>query len=398
MPPEQVNGPAPTQPEMVKSVAFWERKMVWISLAVFILLGAGGYYMVQQQTLLQTASDNFDSGQTLPTNNTQQQQRSNTSVQAPTNNPQPPSNSPSNTAQQTTVAASANFALIPARRQSVVISGNNIFDPEYGLGIPYPTGWSAVSSNTYTNTDVRTIYLQRNDIKLTISPSVFWYSSVADAHKKDESVLKQKTLVDGTLFMVGRDDENAFFARIFWGYQYPDGSWQIVTDILQITGFSEAYIEQLKQKNIPVTGYLSKQEAKTIADNIFASVTIDPRKVRDFGRITELVRIASTLDLQQEYHGGVPLTSTMPQTVSAASGSSFPTHNCNGTSQGAPYGWVDNSKPGQSGYCLYTRLESGASAGYYMISDEIRSKERYSMSRGSYVTRPPKDMKECNFL
>lgn len=45
-----MNAPAPIQPETAKPVPFWERKIVWISLAVIILLGAGTYFFVYQQT------------------------------------------------------------------------------------------------------------------------------------------------------------------------------------------------------------------------------------------------------------------------------------------------------------------------------------------------------------
>jgi hypothetical protein len=390
MPPQQISPPPPIQPEPIKSGSFFERKAVWVSVIVIILLGAGAYYIVQQQSLSQSASENPNSdAQALPTENQTQQQTNDASVQAPTNNSQPPTN----TSQPTTVAANGKFALVPAKRQPVVISGNNFFDPEYGLNISYPAGWNAVLDKTYTNSDTQTIFLQRDSVKLAIQPSVFWYSSVADSHKKGESILKQKSLAGGTLFMVGYDVENSFSGRIFWGYQYPDGSWQIVTNILQALGFSETHIEQFGQKGIPTDEFLPKEEAKILADNVYASITIDPLKVRNLGRITELIRIAGALDLQEEYHGGIPRTSTMPQIVKAAT-YAFPTHNYNGTTQGVPYGWVDNSKDG--GYCMYTRLESESPAEYYMISNVKRSQDYYSMSRGSYVTKPPKDMKECN--
>jgi len=54
MPPQQVNVPPPIQPEPVKSVSFFERKVVWISAVVIILLGAGAYYFLLQQPLSQT--------------------------------------------------------------------------------------------------------------------------------------------------------------------------------------------------------------------------------------------------------------------------------------------------------------------------------------------------------
>src|SRR3989344_5515214 len=59
MPPQQVNPSPPIQPEPVKSVSFFEHKVVWISVIVIILLGAGAYYSVYQQHPSQTASDNL---------------------------------------------------------------------------------------------------------------------------------------------------------------------------------------------------------------------------------------------------------------------------------------------------------------------------------------------------
>ena len=311
MPPQQVNPPPPIQPELVKSVSFFASKVVWVSVVVIILLGVGAYYVALQQSPSQSASQNLNGDvQTLPTEN-----------QTPTNNSQPTPNTT-----QTTTVTSDKFALVPTKRQPVALNGNNIFDPEYGLSISFPAGWNAVLNKTYTNTDTQTLYLQRGDVKLAIQPSVFWYSSVADAHDKDESVLKQKSLADGTLFIVGRDNNDAFLGTIFWGYQYPDGSWQIVTNIFEATGISHEYIQQFKQKGVPVDEYLTREEAKALVDNVYASVTIDPRKVRNLGRITELIRIAGALDLQDKYHGGIPRTSTMPKTIKAAT-YAFPTHN-----------------------------------------------------------------------
>ena len=49
-------------------------------LVGLVVLGGGAYFVVQQQAPSQTASDNFDNAQTLPTTNnkTQQTQVSNT--------------------------------------------------------------------------------------------------------------------------------------------------------------------------------------------------------------------------------------------------------------------------------------------------------------------------------
>ena len=398
MPPEQGNMPSPTQPEPAKPAPRLGSKIIWIVLAVVIviLIGGGAYFVLQQQSSSEITQDNLNSGQTLPTDNSQQQ--SNDPSSQTTTNSLQSSNSP-NTTQPTTVVATGKFALIPAKRQPVAVNGNSMFDPEYGLNVSFPTGWNVTLDKTYTNTDTQTLYLQKGSVKLTIQPSVFWYASLAESYSYDklyknvDSVFKQKQLGDGTLLIVGTDNKDAYFGDIFWGYQYPDGTWQVVKNILEVTGMSQAYMEQLKQKEVPVEGYLTKDEAKTLADSVYSSVSIDPHKVRNLGRITELIHIAGALDLQDKYHGGISRTTTMPQTVAAAT-YPFPTHNYNGTTQGVAYGWVDNSQTG--GYCIYTRLEQGSPAEYYMISNVKRSKDYYSMSRGSYVTIPPKNMKECN--
>jgi len=54
MPPEQVNAPAPVQPDTAPVVPLWERKGVWIPLAVAILLG-GGVYFISQNAPSETA-------------------------------------------------------------------------------------------------------------------------------------------------------------------------------------------------------------------------------------------------------------------------------------------------------------------------------------------------------
>lgn len=48
--PEQANAPVPFQSEEAKSTPFWERKIIWIPLALIILLGAGVYLFTQQST------------------------------------------------------------------------------------------------------------------------------------------------------------------------------------------------------------------------------------------------------------------------------------------------------------------------------------------------------------
>ena len=60
MPPEQVNAPAPLQPETAKPVPFWKRKIVWIPvLAIIIFVGWGQYLLVQEsKTGVSSGSDN----------------------------------------------------------------------------------------------------------------------------------------------------------------------------------------------------------------------------------------------------------------------------------------------------------------------------------------------------
>ena len=57
MPPQQVNVPAPIQPESVKPISFFERKVVLVSVIVIILLGAGAYFVVHQSTNSQLTSN-----------------------------------------------------------------------------------------------------------------------------------------------------------------------------------------------------------------------------------------------------------------------------------------------------------------------------------------------------
>jgi hypothetical protein len=72
MPPEQVNVPTPIQPEPVKSVSFFERKIVWISAIAIILVGAGAYFLVSKNS-----SPNIISQENSDISTTQNAQSSN---------------------------------------------------------------------------------------------------------------------------------------------------------------------------------------------------------------------------------------------------------------------------------------------------------------------------------
>ena len=47
--PEQVNAPTPVQPDAAAVVPLWERKGIWIPLAVVLVLGVA-YFVVQNQS------------------------------------------------------------------------------------------------------------------------------------------------------------------------------------------------------------------------------------------------------------------------------------------------------------------------------------------------------------
>ena len=66
MPPEQVNPPAPIPPqEAVGPTPFFERKIVWISVVVIILLGVGGYFSYNLQSSPQAVSEEGEQIATL---------------------------------------------------------------------------------------------------------------------------------------------------------------------------------------------------------------------------------------------------------------------------------------------------------------------------------------------
>lgn len=53
MPPEQINAPPPVQPEASMATTFWQRKAVWVPLAVVLVFGGGAYYVAYQLSLSQ---------------------------------------------------------------------------------------------------------------------------------------------------------------------------------------------------------------------------------------------------------------------------------------------------------------------------------------------------------
>lgn len=296
------------------------------------------------------------------------------------------------------------FSSMQAVRKSIVLQKDKVYDQEYGVTITIPNNWKPVLNTSYTNTDNRQVELQEGETVIAkINPTNYSLQTFSDAYKADkgESVIKERKLPEGTLYVVGIDNSNEVSVSIFWGYQYADGTWQVVKDLFKIGGLSDAEYEKRfgwLPDDIKENKSLPLEDIRSITDSVLNNVVIEPKVTRDRGRITELVTLSTFFQFEKEgiNKSSFPRTSTIPKSLKSHP-TPFPEHNYNGVSINNPYGWISNLSYPDS-YCLYTRLEVPRSQfEYFMISEKTKSdtEKVWSMEGGVFVSRPPKEFSEC---